>query len=72
MTLANVLLWVAIPFVLITFCFGFIKGDNDYYDSDAYDGNGTAHPVMFEETECKLCVTVDSTKMCHLPEGKNG
>lgn len=53
MTLADALLWVAGPFVLITFCFGFIKGDSDYYDSDAYKGHGTAHPVLFEETTCK-------------------
>ena len=71
MTLANVLLWIAIPFVIVTFCFGFIKGDNDYYDSDAYDGNGTAHPVLFEETECSLRVASDSAKMCHLPESED-
>jgi len=23
--------------------FGFYKGENVYYDSDDYDGNGTAH-----------------------------
>jgi len=43
--LGEVLLWISIPFVLITLCFGFIKGENVYYESDAYDGNGTAHPV---------------------------
>ena len=31
--------WIAIPFV----CFGVRKGENDYYDSDNYNGNGTAH-----------------------------
>ena len=51
--LGEVLLWISIPFVLITLCFGFIKGENVYYESDAYDGNGTAHPVLFEETTCK-------------------
>tara|TARA_Y100001937_G_C7127472_1_gene335533 strand:- start:856 stop:1086 length:231 start_codon:yes stop_codon:yes gene_type:complete len=71
MTLADALLWVAGPFVLITFCFGFIKGDNDYYDSDAYKGHGTAHPVKFEETTCKVLVRADSTKVCHLPENKD-
>jgi hypothetical protein len=43
MTLDNVLLWAAIPFVLSTIYFGLRKGENDYYDSDKYDGNGTAH-----------------------------
>jgi hypothetical protein len=37
------LLIVAIPFVLTTLFFGFYKGENVYYDSDDYDGNGTAH-----------------------------
>ena len=35
--------WIAIPFVLATVYFGLRKGENDYYDSDDYDGNGTAH-----------------------------
>ena len=28
-----------VPFVLTTFLFGFLKGENDYYDSDDYNGN---------------------------------
>ena len=43
MTFGHILLFACVPFVLATFCFGFIKGENDYYDSDDYDGNGTAH-----------------------------
>jgi len=43
MTFANVLLWAAIPFVLSTIYFGIRKGENNYYESDDYDGNGTAH-----------------------------
>ena len=43
MTLGNVLLWVSIPFVLFTITFGLYKGENFYYESDDYDGNGTAH-----------------------------
>ena len=39
----DVLLWGAIPFVLSTIYFGVRKGENVYYDSDNYDGNGTAH-----------------------------
>ena len=39
----NALAIMAIPFVLATVYFGFRKGENDYYDSDDYDGNGTAH-----------------------------
>ena len=39
----NALAILAIPFVLATIHFGFRKGENDYYDSDDYDGNGTAH-----------------------------
>ena len=41
--LGNVLLWVAIPFVLSTIFFGFFKGETQYYNSDKYKGNGTAH-----------------------------
>jgi hypothetical protein len=37
------LLLLAIPFVISTLAFGFYKGENVYYDSDDYDGNGTAH-----------------------------
>ena len=43
MVLADFLVWICVPFVVTTLCFGFIKGENDYYDSDDYDGNGTAH-----------------------------
>ncbi|QCW23033.1 hypothetical protein [Synechococcus phage S-B05] len=43
MELADFLVWICVPFVVTTLCFGFIKGENDYYDSDDYDGNGTAH-----------------------------
>ena len=43
MTLANVLVWISIPFVITTVLFGFYKGENVYYESDKYDGNGTAH-----------------------------
>ena len=43
MTFGTFLLAVCIPFVCTTLMFGFIKGDNDYYDSEHYDGNGTAH-----------------------------
>ena len=60
--LSEVLLWVSIPFVLITFCFGFIKGENVYYESDAYDGNGTAHPVKFEETACERRETANGPR----------
>lgn len=41
--LGKALLFVAIPFVLTTFFFGFYKGETVYYDSDDYEGNGTAH-----------------------------
>ena len=50
--LGHILLWISVPFVLTTLIFGFYKGENVYYESDAYDGNGTAHPVLFEETTC--------------------
>ena len=43
MTFGHVLLWTAIPFVLSTIYFGMRKGENVYYESDNYDGNGTAH-----------------------------
>ena len=43
MTFSNVLAWISIPFVLSTVYFGLRKGENVYYDSDKYDGNGTAH-----------------------------
>ena len=42
MSLANILLWDCIPFVLVTLYFG-TKGA--YYDSDDYTGDGCAHDV---------------------------
>jgi hypothetical protein len=41
--LGNFLLYVSIPFVLVTLYFG-TKGG--YYDTDLYDGDGTAHKVL--------------------------
>lgn len=41
--LGNILLYVSIPFVLVTLYFG-TKGG--YYDTDLYDGDGTAHKVL--------------------------
>ena len=35
--------YLAIPFVVSTIYFELRKGENNYYDSDDYDGNGTAH-----------------------------
>ena len=43
MTFGNVLLWAAIPFVLSTIYFGIRKGENNYYESEDYKGNGCAH-----------------------------
>ena len=43
MTFSTILLWAAVPFVLTTIFFGFYKGENFYYESNKYDGNGTAH-----------------------------
>ena len=43
MTLGDFLLWSAIPFVCATIAFGRFKGETVYYESDDYDGNGTAH-----------------------------
>ena len=40
---ADVLATLAIPFVLATIYFGVRRGENDYYATDKYDGNGTAH-----------------------------
>lgn len=39
--LGNFLLIIAIPFVMCTLYFGSKKGE--YYDSEEYKGNGTAH-----------------------------
>jgi len=44
--LGEVLTWISIPFVLVTIFFAFYKGENVYYESDAYDGDGTAHKVL--------------------------
>ena len=41
--LGNALAIVCIPFVLSTIYFGVRKGENNYYETDKYDGNGTAH-----------------------------
>ena len=38
---ADVLLWISIPFVLSTLYFGIRKSENNYYETDKYDGNGT-------------------------------
>jgi len=46
MILSDVLIWLSIPFVLTTIVFGFYKGEIDYYESDDYDGDGTAHKVL--------------------------
>lgn len=43
MLLGKLLLFLSIPFVLSTLWFGFKKYETSYYDSDDYDGNGTAH-----------------------------
>ena len=43
MILSDVLLWGTIPFVLVTLYFGTRGG---YYDTDKYDGDGTAHKVL--------------------------
>ena len=43
MTLGDFLLWIAIPFVCTTIYFGLRRGENDYYETDNYNGNGTAH-----------------------------
>ena len=42
MILADVLVWIAFPFVVVTAYFG-TKGG--YYDSDNYNGDGCAHDV---------------------------
>ena len=41
--LGNFLMWISIPFVLTTVYFGMRKGENNYYATDKYNGNGTAH-----------------------------
>ena len=43
MMFGNALAILCIPFVVSTIYFGMKKGENVYYDSDNYDGNGTAH-----------------------------
>ena len=40
---ADALAILAIPFVLSTIYFGLRKGENVYYESDKYNGNGAAH-----------------------------
>ena len=41
--LGNILVVVTVPFVIVTLYFG-TKGG--YYDTDKYDGDGTAHKVL--------------------------
>ena len=43
MNLSLFLIWVAIPFVLLTVFFG---TKNGYYNSEDYDGDGCAHDVQ--------------------------
>tara|TARA_B100001121_G_scaffold137608_1_gene120596 strand:+ start:1013 stop:1156 length:144 start_codon:yes stop_codon:yes gene_type:complete len=45
-TLEIILVFVALPFVGLTLFFG-TKGG--FYDSDDYDGHGTAHKVLIDE-----------------------
>jgi len=42
--LGQFLIWISIPFVLTTIYFGIREGG--YYDTDQYDGDGTAHKVL--------------------------
>ncbi len=42
MSLSDVLIWVSLPFVVITLYFG-TKGG--YYNTDNYNGDGCAHDV---------------------------
>ena len=46
MTLEIILVFAALPFVGLTLFFG-TKGG--FYDSDDYDGHGTAHKVLTDE-----------------------
>ena len=46
MTLEIILIFAALPFVGLTLFFG-TKGG--FYDSDDYDGHGTAHKVLIDE-----------------------
>ncbi len=43
MELSSLLVWAAIPFVVLTAYFGTRNG---YYDSNKYDGDGCAHDVQ--------------------------
>ena len=43
MTLYDVLLFGTLPFLCATAYFGYRKGENNYYETDSYGGNGTAH-----------------------------
>tara|TARA_B100001109_G_scaffold252530_1_gene248693 strand:+ start:774 stop:992 length:219 start_codon:yes stop_codon:yes gene_type:complete len=61
MILSDALIWISIPFVLTTIFFALYKGENIYYESDAYDGNGTAHPVLFEKTTCERRETANGS-----------
>ena len=42
MILSDLLVWISIPFVVITLYFG-TKGG--YYNTDKYEGDGCAHDV---------------------------
>ena len=46
MNLEIILLFSALPFVAFTLYFG-TKGG--YYDSDDFDGHGTAHKVLIDD-----------------------
>ena len=52
-------------FVPVTLLVGTTGG---YYDTDAYDGHGTAHKVQLEQDRCDRMETADAHKVCHLPE----
>ena len=62
--LGQILCLSPLLFVPMTLLMGMGGG---YYDTDAYDGHGTAHPVKFEEKTCERRERADANKVCHLP-----
>ncbi len=42
MELSTVLIWISIPFVLVT---AYMGSKGGYYDTDNYEGDGCAHDV---------------------------
>ena len=67
MTLSTVLVYIWIPFVLVTLYFGTRES---FYNTDKYDGDGSAHKVLKWFNEKGLYAAPISAEKSHSSEPK--